>query len=87
MTNQSIIQSISINLLRMSQWYHIDPVGNRALCEVYLSQSKQLADQADNLPVIPFLDQVANLAIEEDFSHNEHLAEQFLTLGVLLQSR
>ena len=87
MNDQAILQSISVNLLRMSQWYYADPVGNKALCEVYLKQSKQLAKQAENAPATPFLDQVANLSIEEDSSHNEHLAEQFLTLGVLLQSR
>jgi len=45
MTEIDLVQAISVNLLRLAEWYYKDPVGNAVICERYLDQSKKLSQQ------------------------------------------
>lgn len=83
MIEKLIIQSISVNLLRMSEWYYKDPKKNIGVCERYLQQSKKLAQQITNSSAKKYTDQLETIS----FSNAEapaKTAERFLTLGVLL---
>ncbi len=86
MTDHDIVQAISVNLLRMSQWYYLDPTGNKELCERYLDQSKQLSKQVTGSSIQTLLDQVHALRFDESDPSFEHQAERCLTLGVILAS-
>ncbi|OGY35245.1 MAG: hypothetical protein A3D99_01070 [Candidatus Andersenbacteria bacterium RIFCSPHIGHO2_12_FULL_45_11] len=83
MTEEIIIQSISVNLLRMSEWYFKDSKNNRAVCERYLMQSKKLAQQITNSGAKKYTDQLETISFSTTEAP-EKTAERFLTLGVLL---
>lgn len=83
MTEEMIIQSISVNLLRMSEWYYKDPKNNTAVCERYLIQSKKLAQQIKNARAKKYTDKLETISLPVNEA-SEKTAERFLTLGVLL---
>lgn len=84
MTDNDLVQAISVNLLRMAEWYYQDPKQNIIVCQRYLQQSKQLSEKVTNDAAKPYLAQVRALT----FPFQEEpakTAERFLTLGVILQ--
>lgn len=83
MTEDAIIQAISVNLLRMSEWYYKDPKNNAAVCERYLMQSKKMAEQITSPSAKKYMDQLERISISEQ-EVPSRTAERFLTLGVLL---
>lgn len=83
MTEELIIQSISVNLLRMSEWYYKDPKNNVGVCEKYLQQSKKLAQQVTNSKAKKYTDKLQTVSLSSTEA-TEKIAERFLTLGVLL---
>lgn len=83
MTEELIIQSISVNLLRISEWYYKDSTNNKAVCERYLMQSKKLAQQITNSKAKKYTDQLEAISFS-DTETPAKTAERFLTLGVLL---
>lgn len=84
MKDVDLLQAISINLLRVGEWYYKDPAGNKAICQRYLDQSKQLARQVRHKPAHVHLKQLAQLSL--DCSEAAACqAERCLTLGVILQ--
>ncbi len=83
MTEETIIQAISVNLLRMSEWYYKDATNNKAVCERYLLQSKKLAQQITNVQAKKYTDQLETISFS-DTEVPAKTAERFLTLGVLL---
>lgn len=85
MTQQDIVQAISINLLRMAEWYYKDPSGNMVVCERYLDQSRQLAKQVTISTAQAYLARVDAISFSSTDEPHEHVAERCLTLGVLLQ--
>ncbi|MDP3996874.1 MAG: hypothetical protein Q8P73_00005 [bacterium] len=82
MTDIDLVQAISVNLLRLAEWYYKDPEGNAVICERYLDQSKKLSQQVKTPKAQPFLAKLQKLSLSDS---SEHTAERFLTLGVLLQ--
>lgn len=87
MTEHEIVQAISLNLLRISQWYYLDPSGSKALCERYLDQSKQLSKKVTSVSLQELLREVNSLSLNDPHLSHAHRAERCLTLGVLLSSK
>jgi hypothetical protein len=84
MTEDDLVQAISVNLLRMAQWYYKDPEQSAVVCERYLQQSKQLSERVTNDTAKPYLIQLRSLTLSAQ-EQPAKMAERFLTLGVILQ--
>lgn len=85
MTEQDIVQAISINLLRMAEWYYKDPKGNLTLCQRYLDQSRQLRKNVKSVSAQALLQRLDAINFSVQDEPYEHIAERCLTLGVMLQ--
>ncbi len=84
MTEKDIIQAISINMLRMAQWYYKDPQSSQAICERYLEQSRELSKKVTAPSAQPALDRLRDIDFSSAEPH-QRTAERCLTVGVLLQ--
>jgi len=85
MTDEHRLAAISINLLRIAEWYYKDPERNGTVCQQYLEQSKALAARVQAPLAQPYLQQVHLLSLPAGGEPIAHTAERFLTLGVILQ--
>jgi hypothetical protein len=84
MTDAQRVAAISVNLLRISEWYAKDAAANMPLCQRFLQQSNVLARQIHSPNAQPYLRRLADLSLPGS-EPVLHTAERFLTLGVLLQ--
>jgi hypothetical protein len=85
MTDVQRIAAISVNLLRIAEWYYKDPAQNVAICQRYLEQSRALRAQVHAVEAEHYLRQLDRLSLPSPDTSIAHAAERFLTLGVLLQ--
>lgn len=85
MTDQQRVAAISMNLLRIAEWYYKDPARNSALCQRYLEQSLALGTQVQSPEAREYLQRLKTLSLQSRAEPVAHTAERFLTLGVLLQ--
>lgn len=86
MTDEQRIAAISINLLRIAEWYYKDPARNSNACHRYLEQSLALSAQVHAPEAQEYLRQLKQLSLQSRAEPVAHTAERFLTLGVLLQN-
>jgi hypothetical protein len=84
MTEKDIIQAISINMLRMAEWYYKDPRLYKKTCQRYLAQSQELRRKVTAPSVQSVLDRLNDINFSSPEPH-ERTAERCLTVGVLLQ--
>lgn len=85
MTDAQRVAAISVNLLRIAEWYYKDPARNSALCQRYLEQSLALGRQVQAPEVQEYIRQLEQLSLQPSAEPVAHTAERFLTFGVLLQ--
>jgi hypothetical protein len=85
MTDPQRVAAISVNLLRIAEWYYKDPARNGALCQRYLEQAHALSTQVHAPEARAYLQRLEALSLSSSAEPVAHTAERFLTLGVLLQ--
>lgn len=85
MTDPQRVAAISMNLLRIAEWYYKDPARNSALCQRYLEQSRALSARVQAPDAREYLQRLETLSLQPRAEPVAHTAERFLTLGVLLQ--
>ena len=85
MTDPQRVAAISVNLLRIAEWYYKDPARNGTLCQRYLEQSLALCTQVQAPEAREYLQRLETLSLQTSAESVAHTAERFLTLGVLLQ--
>jgi len=85
MTDQQCLTAISVNLLRIAEWYYKNPQQNAALCQRYLEQSLELGTQVRVPEAQEYVQRLQQLSLGPSDESVSRIAERFLTLGVLLQ--
>jgi hypothetical protein len=85
MTDVQRVAAMSMNLLRISEWYYKNPRQNAALCQRHFEQALALGAPVRTPAAQPYLQQLRQLSFQPGPESSTHCAERFLTFGVLLQ--